>query len=136
KNTIIPNLIGIVQVGVYFVTAISLIGPLGMAGLVLANSIMLTFHALLTGFLLYRVIGGLPGLGVGATAVKSVLAALLMGLAGFGVWAALDLRLQPAGVLLNAVVLIVPTIVGAAVYVGALALLRVPELATIVGRVR
>jgi putative peptidoglycan lipid II flippase len=136
KNTIIPITVGVVQVAVYFVVALSLIEPLGMAGLVLANSAMLLFHALVTGFLLYRVIGGLPGLQVGATAVKAGLAALFMGLASFAAWVALDAWLRPADLFGKTVALGIPALLGGALYVGALALLRVRDLGVILARVR
>jgi putative peptidoglycan lipid II flippase len=136
KNTIIPITIGVVQVAVYFGVALSLIGPLGMAGLVLANSAMLLFHALVTGALLYRVIGGLPGLQVGATTVKAGLAALLMGLASFAAWVALDAWLRPADLIGKMVALGLPALLGGALYTGALALLRVRDLGVILARVR
>jgi hypothetical protein len=114
-----------------------------MPGLVLANSAQLTFHAIVTGVLLYRAIGGLPGLEVGTTAVKVTLAALLTGLTSFAVWVALDGWLRPGGSVLqsagatrDAVVVLVPTVVGGLVYVGATALLRVRDLSYIVNKVR
>ena len=48
--------------------------PLGMAGLVLANSAQLTFNAAVTGILLRRALGGLRGEGFGHTALKATLA--------------------------------------------------------------
>jgi hypothetical protein len=114
-----------------------------MPGLVLANSAQLTFHAIVTGVLLYRAIGGLPGLEVGTTAIKVTLAALLTGLTSFAVWIALDgwLRpgasvLQSAGATRDLVVVLVPTVVGGLVYGAAAAFLRVRDLFTIVNRVR
>src|SRR5262249_5767982 len=116
KNTVIPVAVGILQVGVYLTVALSLIGSLGMAGLVLANSAQSVFHALVTGVLLYRVIGGLRGFQVGATALKTGLAALLMGLVSFSLWAVLDTALHPEGLVSKVIVLGVPALAGGALY--------------------
>ena len=143
KNTVIPITVGILASGVYLIIAFSLLHVLGMPGLVLANSAQLTFHAIVTGVLLYRAIGGLPGLEVGTTAVKVTLAALLTGLTSFAVWVALDGWLRPgasvlasAGATRDVVVVLVPTVIGGLVYGGATALLRVRDLFVIVNRVR
>src|SRR6185312_2825922 len=52
QNTRTPVIVGVLAVGVYFVFALSLVSPLGMTGLVLANSAQFTFHALAMWFLL------------------------------------------------------------------------------------
>jgi putative peptidoglycan lipid II flippase len=143
KNTIIPITIGILASGVYLIIAFSLLHVLGMPGLVLANSAQLTFHAIVPGVLLYRAIGGLPGLEVGATAVKVTLAALLTGLTSFAVWLALEGWLRPGASVLasgsqgkDVLIVLVPTVVGGLVYGGATALLRVRDLFYIVNKVR
>ncbi|MDO8671536.1 MAG: murein biosynthesis integral membrane protein MurJ, partial [Dehalococcoidia bacterium] len=46
KNTITPVLVGVMGVCVYLIVGLSLIGPLGMPGLALANSAQLISHAL------------------------------------------------------------------------------------------
>jgi putative peptidoglycan lipid II flippase len=58
QNTKLPQLIGVLAVGVYFAFALSLYRPFGMAGLVLANSAQFTFHAVVMIWLLRRLLAG------------------------------------------------------------------------------
>jgi len=129
KNTVIPVAVGIGGAGVYLVCALALRGSFGMAGLVLANSAMLTFNALVTGILLFRNLGGLRGQAIGSTALKSALGALLMGLVGFAVWGLLDRAVPGSSSLPRMIVLLgVPAAVASLVYLAALYALRVGEL--------
>lgn len=79
KDTKTPVLVGILAVVVYLVAALLLILPLGMLGLVLANSIQLTSHALVMLFLADRHFDGLRNQGLGKTALKVVIASLVTG---------------------------------------------------------
>lgn len=58
QNTKLPQIVGVVAVAVYFVFALSLFQPYGMAGLVLANSAQFTFHAIVMIWLLRRLLAG------------------------------------------------------------------------------
>jgi putative peptidoglycan lipid II flippase len=79
KDTITPALVGVLGVGFYLAVALALIRPLGMIGLVLANSAQLTCHALAMIFLISRRLGGLGGSEVALTALKSLFASMIMG---------------------------------------------------------
>jgi putative peptidoglycan lipid II flippase len=79
KDTITPAFVGVLGVGFYLAVALALIRPLGMIGLVLANSAQLTCHALAMIFLIRRRIGGLSGGGIASTALKSLFASMIMG---------------------------------------------------------
>jgi len=46
KNTRVPVLVGVAAAGVYVIGALAMISPLGMLGLVLANSAQFVFHAI------------------------------------------------------------------------------------------
>jgi putative peptidoglycan lipid II flippase len=81
QNTVTPVLVGVVGVAVYLAVALTLLPTLGMAGLVLANSAQWIVHALILLALLWRVIGGLRGYGLGWSTLKVVVAGLSMGLA-------------------------------------------------------
>jgi putative peptidoglycan lipid II flippase len=63
QNARTPVLVGVVCVGLYLVTALTLIGPLGVVGLALANAVQNSSHALILLVLLQR---ALPGLRLGA----------------------------------------------------------------------
>jgi putative peptidoglycan lipid II flippase len=78
QDTLTPALVGVLSVGVYLAVALSLIGPLGMLGLVLADSAKHFSHASTMLFLTHRRIGSLADLRLGQTAGKALLAAGVM----------------------------------------------------------
>jgi len=135
KNTLIPVSVGIAGVGVYLVTALVLKGSYGMAGLVLANSTQLTFNAAVTGLLLWRGLGGLPGLGIGSTALKAGIGSVVMGGLSLGVWLLLRGMLPDTSLPARVIALAVPGAVGLLAYVAALHYLKVGELATVSGMI-
>ena len=123
KNTLLPNLVAVVGLGIYLVVALPLIQPLGYLALVLANSAQLTGHTLVMLWLAQTRLHGLGGQGLGRTAIKLVLAAIAMGAVMF--WLPtlnLSARSVEAGLKV-----IVPALVGAVVYSVALKVLRVRE---------
>lgn len=79
KNTLLPNLVQFVAVGIYLVVALPLYQPLGMIGLVLANSAMLTGHAIIMLWLTHTRLGGFGNQEMSVTVIKLVLASLVMG---------------------------------------------------------
>jgi putative peptidoglycan lipid II flippase len=79
QDTLTPASVGVLSVLVYLMVALSLMKPLGMIGLVLADSTKHTAHALTMLVLLHRRMGSLRGHGVGATTFKAVLASTVMG---------------------------------------------------------
>jgi putative peptidoglycan lipid II flippase len=83
KNTLTPVLVGVCAIGMYLATALALIGPYGMRGLVVANSVQWTFHALVLGFLLWRSVQGLGGQGLFSTTAKAILAGAVMAMASY-----------------------------------------------------
>jgi putative peptidoglycan lipid II flippase len=127
KDTLTPALVGVLGVVVYLIVALSLIRPLGMIGLILANSTQLTIHALTMLVLIQRRMGGLGGHGIMALALKTLFASLVMGgttyLALTGLQRALD-----ANTLVGKFVIVSGAGgVGLATYLGMIALLRVEE---------
>jgi len=79
KDTKTPVLVGILGVVIYLVVALVLIAPLGMLGLVLANSVQLTSHAMLMLYLAHRHFDGLRGQALTLTAFKVLVASGLTG---------------------------------------------------------
>jgi len=131
QNTLTPALVGILSVGVYLVVALTLIGPLGMLGLVLADSAKHLSHALTMLTLTRRKIGHLSDLRLGRTAVKVLLAGGLM--AGAMILSLLGLKLlfttwQPGDLLEEAMTVGLVAGIGLLVYGGLAALLRVEEI--------
>jgi putative peptidoglycan lipid II flippase len=79
QDTLTPASVGVLSVLVYLSVALPLMKPLGMIGLVLADSAKHTAHALTMLVLLHRRVGSLRGHGVGATTFKAILASAVMG---------------------------------------------------------
>jgi putative peptidoglycan lipid II flippase len=79
QDTLTPALVGVLSVFVYLMVALPLMKPLGMIGLVLADSAKHTAHALAMLVLLDRRVGSLRGHGVRATTFKAILASAAMG---------------------------------------------------------
>jgi len=129
KNTLLPNLVAVVALGIYLAVAFLLIQPLGYLGLVLANSAQLAGHALVMLWFTRTRLGGIGGEGLGATTLKLLCASAAMGAA---------LLVLPAlnfgGSLVSQIVrVLVSALLGGMIYVLGLKLLRVRELDLIVG---
>jgi len=60
QNTLTPQIVGVLAVGVYFIAALALVGPFGMAGLVAANSAQFIFHTLVMVALIRRLLAADP----------------------------------------------------------------------------
>lgn len=132
KNTLLPNLVAVVGLGIYLVVALALVGPFGYRGLALANSAQLTGHALVMLWLTQTRLGGLGGQALASTTLKLAAGAALMGLVMAFV------PLFPAGASTAARVgqFVIPAALGGFVYFGALKLLRVRELEQVSGLLR
>ena len=79
KDTRTPVMVGVLGVLIYLAVAITLLVPMGMLGLVLANSVQLSAHALIMLYLAHRTFDGLRGQGLGRTWIKVILASLVTG---------------------------------------------------------
>ncbi|HET9015120.1 MAG TPA: murein biosynthesis integral membrane protein MurJ [Thermomicrobiaceae bacterium] len=138
QNTTKPVVVGVIAVGVYLAVALPLVHPLGMLGLVLANSAQFTFHALAMWWLMHHDLGRVGDATVGRTIRVAVAVGVVMAAAVFALARAIEgvplaaLALTPGGSVphrLAAVAL--PVAVGAAVYVAGLHLFGVDEVRTI-----
>lgn len=138
KNTLTPVLVGAAGVGVYLLVAFNLLNW-GVVGLVLANSIQLTFHALVTGALLFRTLrseGGLRGYGIGETILKAGGAALAMAAMCWLSWELIAQYVPSTNIVTRGILLGIPVTLGLALYIALAWFLRLPELAMVIGRVR
>lgn len=125
KRTLAPNLVQGAAVGIYAITALSLLAlNLGVSALVLGNSAQWVGHMLVL-LVLSRGIVSLRGARVGEALLKSLLASAAM----VGVILLL-LRVLPGGALVQ---LVLAGGAGAAMYFGASALLRVESLDFFIG---
>jgi putative peptidoglycan lipid II flippase len=119
QDTRTPAVVGVVAVGIYFIVALLLKGPLGYLGLVLADSAKQAGHALIMTFLLLQTVGRPTGQGIRAVTVKTVGAAAAMGLVAWFIAAALA-RLLPTGLISEVLMVAVPATVGAIAYLALL----------------
>lgn len=128
KNTLTPMLVGVLGVGVYLVAGVSLLNPMGAAGLALANTVQHTVHAVVLFVLLARAVPGLTGGDHWRPLLKLGLASLVLaaalGLVGPTIAQFWDLS-SPWGQLWY---LLAVTAVGGGVYLVAVWALRAEEI--------
>lgn len=127
KDTLTPSAVGVVSVAVYLVAALALIRPLGLFSLMVADSLKQISHALITGWLLARRLGGFRGTSLVPTLVKCVAASILIGVLAGLYGAASDRASLPPSLILRAANVLIPTGIAFAAYALLLARLRVPE---------
>jgi putative peptidoglycan lipid II flippase len=129
KDTLTPVVVGIICVLIYLVAAPTLAFGLGlgMFGLVIANSIQLTSHAIIMWFLLWRRVGSVAKQRLTPTALKVTLASALMGVWVYLCLAAMQLLLPGHGLVSRAITLAVAGLGGLAVYGLAVTHLHVEE---------
>ena len=122
RNTLTPALIGLFTTFVYIGLSRALLPALGLYSLMLADSIRFVLHTVLSVFFLFRLIGGLPALGVYRTLGRSMLAAVVM---SAGVYAVN--RLLPSGeTLWNKLLAVgIPVLIGVVLYLAMLTVLGV-----------
>lgn len=125
KDTRTPVLVGVMAIFVYLAVALALIGPLGMLGLVLANSVQWISHALVLLWLLNRAVRGVLDRELGVFLARVATAALAMGLV-CRLFLSITLPMATSGPLV-ALQVAMGSGLGAAVYAVAVTLLRVRE---------
>ncbi|MBM3129533.1 MAG: murein biosynthesis integral membrane protein MurJ [Chloroflexi bacterium] len=122
KNTFLPNLVQFFAVAIYLVVALALVQPLGMIGLVIANSAMLTGHALMMLWLTHTRLGGFGRQGMIALTIKVIVASIAMGAVVFLIARIFDSVLWQV---------LASTLAAGAVYIALLRVLRVREAARV-----
>ena len=131
QDTLTPALVGVFSVGVYLVAALTLIGPMGFLGLVLADSIKHISHATIMLFLTRRRLGSLAAMRLGQTTVKAVVAsAVMVGVMVFLLFAA-SRFVATIGVVGSLLTVGLTAAVGFLTYLGLVLLLRVEEVAVL-----
>jgi putative peptidoglycan lipid II flippase len=131
QDTVRPVLVGVAAVGIYLAVALALIQPLGMVGLTLANAAQWTGHLVMMGIL--------TALMLRTVSIRAVLlplgrVAAAGSAAGVAWW--VGGLLLPSNFLLLVPALIAVGAVGGGVYLGALWLLRAPEVEVVATRLR
>ncbi len=132
KDTLTPALVGLAGVGIYLAAALvpTLVRPLRVTDLALANGIQLTSHALIMFWLLERRIGSLRGTGIWPLAGQAALAAGALGAAAYGLGQWVTPRLPPT-LLGKLAAVVIPAAAGLIVYFAIITVLGVPEARSI-----
>ncbi len=132
QNTRTPVIVGVLAVGVYLLVALSLVSPLGMVGLVLANSAQFTFHAIVMWFLLRRTLGQVGDRTVIRTLRAALTVGAVMAIAAYVTVVGLQSVLHPdqdaPGLIGRFALVVLPVGLGAIIYAGGLHLLGVEEI--------
>lgn len=136
KDTLRPALAGVVSVIFYIALAQWLITPFGLIGLMMANASKLVLHAAIMIWLLNKQLDGLRGHGVTGVAIRAFIAAVATGLVALGLYQALLLVIPSTTLVFRFILVAIPGLVGAAVYLLGARLLQIEELQTILNLVR
>lgn len=126
QNTRLPVVVGVVGAGLYAAVALVTVESMGMAGLVLANTMQNSAHAVILFVALGRTMGGAQGLRLGGATLRVATAGLLMAGVLMVSEALAPAPERGAGLLLY---LLVSGGAAGLVYLGALTGLRSEELA-------
>lgn len=127
KDTWRPALAGVLSIVVYTIVAILLLRPLGLLSLMVADAIKHIVHTSIMLVLLQRHVGGLAGYQISATVVKSLVAAIVTGLAA-ALTAGILRELMPMDSFLQRLIIVVVSgSVGLTAYFGAAFLLDLQD---------
>lgn len=147
QNTKTPQIVGVIAVAVYFVFALTLVQPFGMAGLVAANSAQFIFHTIAMIVLVRRLLpigpdgarrldGGRVTRTIRVCAIAAFGMAWVVGGAAFLLNAGLpNWSGSISGKAREAIVLLIPVGIGGLVYAGGLLMFKVEEMQYILARV-
>jgi putative peptidoglycan lipid II flippase len=128
KNTRTPVIVGAFSVGILLAVSFALIVPLGVLGLVLANTAQFAFHAVVMFILARRVMPTFQTHGLWRTVGRAGAAALAMAVSVAIVTAAVGRGIGDATFLRQAVIVLSGMAVGAVVYLGGAWLFRLDEV--------
>jgi len=138
KDTVTPVVVGIICVFIYLAVAptLAFLLDLGMVGLVIANSVQLTSHAMIMLALLYRRVGTLEQEHLAASVGKTVLASAVMGICVYLSLAVLRTLVPGEGTVARATWVAGAGLVGLLVYGASVTRLGVREANLLFGMLR
>jgi len=138
KDTVTPVVVGIICVLIYLAVAptLAFLLDLGMVGLVIANSVQLTSHAVIMLLLLYRRIGTLEQEHLAASVGKIVLASAVMGICVYLTLVVLRTLVPGEGTVARATWVAGAGLVGVLVYGASVTRLGVREANLLFGMLR
>lgn len=126
KDTWRPALVGFISIIIYSLTALILLRPLGLLSLMVADSVKHVVHTMIMLWILRRQLGDLAGNPVLRSAIKSLLAAILTGLAA--VWVArLTIGIASGPIITHLLPVVAGGLAGMLAYTGAVFALNITE---------
>jgi putative peptidoglycan lipid II flippase len=139
KRTITPVLVGIAATFLYLAVGptLAFLAGWGFLGLVVANSVQLTGHAVIMLVVFTRHFGGLGGYGVLRTALRVCGASVVVAATCYGGYVLLNAMALPGGFLVSrALTVLLCTGLGAAGYLAMGRLLHIDDLSMLINLVR
>ncbi|MCZ7546991.1 MAG: murein biosynthesis integral membrane protein MurJ [Anaerolineae bacterium] len=118
QDTLTPALVGVFSIVVYMIVALSLIGPLGLFSLMIADSAKHVTHAGVSAYLLRRRIGDMGGQRLTSTTARALLASLVMSVVALAALRLAGGPLAGDGLVSETLVVAVPAGLGFLTYVG------------------
>ncbi len=128
QDTLTPSLIGIAVTIVYMIATLILLPPLGLFSLMAADSLKLLLHTVISWWLLRRRLGGMEAHGVMRATGLTLLASSAMGFATYALLTWIEGAFPPASISGEVLAVGVPGVLGGALYLGLITLLRVEEI--------
>ncbi len=136
QDTLTPALIGLFSLCVYLAVALLLMPSIGLYSLMIADSVKHVVHATISAYWLNRSVGGLSQQRIGMTAVKTGVAVLAMGVAAVLALPVLQDIIGNISLMREILLVTSCSAVGAVVFLGMAALLRIEELYWLAGLLR
>lgn len=136
KDTLTPALVGLIcNVGIYLFVALVpptlSHRPLQVTDLAIANSVQWMSHALIMVWLLRYRLGGLGGYGVGRLTIKAVVGSIVMGISAVLAINGIVSIVGGYSIAREALGVIGAALIGFAIYIGLMLLMRAQEVRTI-----
>lgn len=136
QNTWVPSVIGVITVAINISALLIFRGPFGFYSVMIADALKQITHALVTGWLLSRRIGGFRGSGLWPALGRILLAGLAMAIVLQGTLWALSFVTLPDGLIGHLVQLLAPGLLGAIVYFWLVRRLGVAEVTLLEAQLR
>jgi putative peptidoglycan lipid II flippase len=136
QNTLVPALVGVLSIGVYFAVALLTLRPLGLFSLMLADSVKQISHALVMGALVSRRVGGFRRTTLWSTVGRVLLASLAMGALTLAAWWGVQRLALPSRFVQRLLEVGVPGLVGVVTYFWLAQRLNVAEVRLAVALLR
>jgi len=136
QDTLTPSLIGIGTIVAYLLLAVALLPSFGLFSLMIADSVKHMLHTLLSALFLRRRLGRGGSQGVYRTLWLVIVAVSVIGLAAYGALRGVEALFPAGGGLAELLAVLVPGLLGAAIYLGLVTLLGVEEIRLLWGTLR